>query len=325
LVSSTGKLKGIDPGKPKVSKYGRKMYHINYNPLSTKELRQLDLLENRAILKKCGSLNSELAKKYKKSFSKFYSNLISQQFNNIIFDYDDTLYENNGNIIVNNKIFSKIAEILDAGIDIKFATGRGKSIRLELQKKIEKKYWDKIYIGYYNGGEIAMLSDDESPNINKKALDSLSRLFEELTSFSGNKEIELRPKQLTMILNTVNSIKSMNAIIEICKKYPDLKIFQSGHSLDIVPVSSSKLNVLNISSRNSISLCIGDSGQSSGNDYELLSHKYSLSVNKVSSSLATCWNFAPTALKNTPATLYYLENMVLSNGCFNFSLNRENF
>jgi hydroxymethylpyrimidine pyrophosphatase-like HAD family hydrolase len=325
LVSSTGKLEGIDPGKPKVSEYGRKMYHINYSPLSTKEFRQLDLIENRAILKKFGSLNSELAKKYKKSFFEFYNNLTSQRFNNIIFDYDDTLYEKDGNIDVDNKIFSKIDEMLDAGIGIKFATGRGKSIRLELQKKIEKKHWDKIYIGYYNGGEIAALSDDKSPNTNKNVLGSLSCLSKELTSFFQNKEMELRPKQLTIMLNTVNDIKNMNVIIEICKKYPDLKVFQSGHSMDIIPVGSSKLNVLNTSAKNSIALCIGDSGQSSGNDYELLSHKYSLSVNKVSSALDTCWNFAPTALKNTSATLYYLENMVLSNGCFNFSQNMENF
>ena len=56
-------------------------------------------------------------------------------------------------------------------------------------------------------------------------------------------------------------------------------------------------------------LCIGDKGIWPGNDFELLSTTYSLSVNEVSIMPESCWNIAKVGSKNIKATLEYLNNL----------------
>ncbi|MBO7539395.1 MAG: haloacid dehalogenase-like hydrolase, partial [Prevotella sp.] len=56
-------------------------------------------------------------------------------------------------------------------------------------------------------------------------------------------------------------------------------------------------------------LCIGDYGTVEGNDYEMLTSKFSLSVDRVSKNAKSCWNIAPSGMKGLDATLYYLSRM----------------
>ena len=56
-------------------------------------------------------------------------------------------------------------------------------------------------------------------------------------------------------------------------------------------------------------LCIGDKGEWPGNDFELLSSRYSLSVDEVSSDPDTCWNIASLGIKNSDATYEYLRRL----------------
>ena len=62
------------------------------------------------------------------------------------------------------------------------------------------------------------------------------------------------------------------------------------------------------------SLCIGDYGSVEGNDYELLTSKYSLSVDRVSRNAESCWNIAPPGIYGLDATLYYLSHLTVTDG-----------
>ena len=311
LVNKAGKLFGIDPGKPSVPDFGKKMYHISYTPPNALTVKKNNQLSTRATLRKCTFLNSDLFEFYRSSFNKFMLDVQTIKFKELIFDYDATLVEKESNLLTEQSIFEYVDKLLASNITIKVATGRGKSVRHELQDKVQKQYWDNVIIGYYNGGIISNLNDNTSPNPDIDVNDALREIALKLQKTFSEADIELRPRQLTIMLDSYEKIIHQDYIMELSRKY-NVKAFLSGHSIDIVPLESSKLNLI----QNENCLCIGDSGQYQGNDYELLSHKYSLSVNRVSSAADSCWNFAPLELCDTKATLYYLKQLQINDGSF---------
>mgnify|MGYP003502064820 CR=1 FL=1 len=73
----------------------------------------------------------------------------------------------------------------------------------------------------------------------------------------------------------------------------------------------SKLNVIE---NPDTTLCIGDYDSVEGNDYELLTSRASLSVDKVSKNADSCWNIAPSGVYGLDATLYYLSRLTVKDG-----------
>ena len=69
-----------------------------------------------------------------------------------------------------------------------------------------------------------------------------------------------------------------------------------------------------------LSLCIGDKGEYPGNDYELLSTQFSLSVNEVSYDPDTCWNLSKIGFQDVNATINYLIKCKIINKQFRFKL-----
>jgi len=70
-------------------------------------------------------------------------------------------------------------------------------------------------------------------------------------------------------------------------------------------------------------LCIGDKGRWPGNDFALLSTRYSLSVDSVSYSPTCCWNLAPVGIRGTQATEYYLSKIKKATGQITLELNHK--
>lgn len=91
------------------------------------------------------------------------------------------------------------------------------------------------------------------------------------------------------------------------------RILESSHSLDIVPANVSKRALVSAAeglagnlNTPKCALCIGDRGEWPGNDYELLSSPYSLSVDYVSPDPNSCWNISPAGHRGVQATLDYI-------------------
>ena len=66
-------------------------------------------------------------------------------------------------------------------------------------------------------------------------------------------------------------------------------------------------------------LCIGDRGRFPGNDYELLSHTFALSVDEVSANASSGWNLAPPGCRGVAATLFYLAHIKLQADTFSLA------
>ena len=309
LTSSAGEIKNCDPGKPKVPEFGRKIYHTSYSLLKNSAVLKLNKVDKRAAYRKSADvrLGSDGLDFYIKKFGIFYKKLLCSEFHGIVFDYDDTLKNRKPNVEVESEIFKLINKFLSHNIVVYIATGRGKSVRKELQEKISPEFWDDLKIAYYNGGHISPLSDMDSPNILDESDKSLVSLYNELVLILDKDiEIELRPKQMTISIDKQHSRHYIDLIKEISMGHADLKMLESGHSIDIIPKDSSKRKIIEINEENKLFLCFGDSGQYTGNDFELLNSEFGISVNRVSKSFETCWNFAPMGLENSSALLYYL-------------------
>ena len=294
IVQFFGNVRKIDPGRPGVATFGRKIYHLSI-PKSISS--DLSILEQLALRKKFGKNN------FKKSeidaLRKFKKNLSDQKFGAVIFDYDGTLCDvKNRYEHPSKEIGELLTKLLENDIVVGIATGRGKSVRQSLQKIIPKEFWSKVYVGYYNCADISSLGDDSHPNTEAKTDDNLTFTLEFLKKYSilpKDVKITPRPNQLTLESELVNARDIVESIEKIDKSILDkIRIVESSHSVDLLSVSVSKMNLFekirkDISSQYEI-LCIGDRGKWPGNDFELLDTTYSLSVDEVSLLNNSCWN-----------------------------------
>lgn len=329
LIAIAGELNGIDPGRPKVPDYGRKLYHLSANPCRKREhQRRKKTVIEVAVQRKITDGACANQHLYNHAAEKYLQKLREKQFQGLVFDYDGTLHiKGNATRDIECEIFKYLNDLLEAGIRIGVATGRGKSVRKELQEKIGKKHWDKFAIAYYNGGCVAALADDLQPNTGIKVNESLWKLKTAIDGLPINSQalIDLRPTQLTIAGNDAKDIKFYT---DFCKEklfeISGLKMVVSSHSVDVIPENVTKSNIMQFfGANNDISkeyLFIGDSGQIGGNDFEMLKEEYSLSVDQVSKSLDTCWNFAPAGKRNLLATRYYLECISLTKDAPTFNV-----
>lgn len=328
FVNDLGEARGIDPGKPGVPGYGRLLYNLNYYKLTNRILpveKTLDV----AVLRKLGIAGREnvpLWMYYSESCQRFVRQLNRGRFTTVAFDYDGTLSASDRKSRFTNGLCDEIRDalmpLLENGVQIVVATGRGKSVGESFQESIDQKYWLQIKVGYYNGACLLTLGDeDELKKWKKQHFDSeLKELEEELklrlpAGYVGYKfeerilqlsiEGEMTQAESQLVYDTCREI-----ILD--KQMKGIRVWRSSHSMDIVAYREvSKLRVIEDPEH---TLCIGDYGTVEGNDYEMLTSKYSLSVDRVSKNTESCWNIAPSGMKGLDATLYYISRMKANEG-----------
>lgn len=309
IVGEAALIRNFDPGKPHIEDFGKKLYHLNYDigKRSCMVNRRKDIIEMaayRKVMKHQGIGETE----YQRCGRIYWDNLLSRRYKGIIFDYDGTIHDKYVTSKTEERIFTKLNVLLENGIIIAIATGRGKSVRTGLQKKIERKHWEKVLIAYYNGGVIGRLDDDTKPN---KQDVTMPKGFNEIISKLSFNGIEENPYQLTLLKDELGMTSvEFELLKEQILVVKDVKVMETNHSIDIIPVNSSKRNIF--TECNFVEeefLAIGDSGDFGGNDYELLCGGTGLSVDYVSNALNSCWNYALPGLRNLEATEYYL-NMI---------------
>ena len=300
LIAVLGRKEGIDPGNPRVPEFGRKIYNIRYlsNPLKVPGINKQMAA---AIIRKIKApsfhdIQSAELEFWMNAFNNYTSNLKRVKYNGIILDYDGTLCDTAKRFTGPcQEIICELLRILTFGVIVGVATGRGQSVRNDLKRLIPREYWNKVLIGYYNASDIAFLGDDRHPKKDEEFHSTLSTLREYLDrdDFKKIATYELRPSQITIIPNKLYLWKrTIDYVNELVYHYKDIQVFQSSHTLNIIPMDVSKLclvneclKICNQGDTSSSVLCIGDRGEWPGNDFELLSTPYSLSVDTVSNSI----------------------------------------
>ncbi|MGA2161109.1 MAG: HAD hydrolase family protein [Methanoregula sp.] len=344
FVQILGKFSKINPGMPRIPVFGRKIYHLKSHLYVWEKQfpRNINPIMASAILRKTYfSLTNEIFNDgfWKKAYNDYIQKIESVSYGSLVLDYDGTLCDNNERSVGPcEEIISLLETFLKNDILIGIATGRGKSIRTDLQNAINKKYWRKILIGYYNGSDIGFLDEEAHPETSEVESQELSLFYEKI---NGNNrlqqmasikkqshQITIEPKKF-LYLKSIEKIlvHEVNSIVQF-----QLRLFKSSHSFDVVDNFASKRNLVyqcqkQIENKNISKnvLCIGDKGKWPGNDFELLLSDYTLSVDSVSPDPLSCWNLSPPGQRGVQATMTYLSPTIFTKGKgFNILLNNKN-
>lgn len=326
LVETLGGLKGVDPGEPEVSDFGRSFYMVNAFPeaSSKSEIACSEV----AISRKFGALNqisAEHKEELENEYKSFKNGLLSADFSHLILDYDATLCSSDTRYQgMTEKIYTLLIKLLEQNVHLGIATGRGKSVLKNFKDVIPEHLWTRISVGLYNGSVILGL--DETYSKEKQPQNPLILQFN--NELMRNKFIrmvlqsDLGPSQL--VLSAIDKTacelawRVVNELLAT-PKFTGLKAVRSTHSWDVVNISTSKVNLVeHMREKGAYPLCIGDRGLWPGNDFELLRTPYSLGVDEVSPLSEYCWNIAPLGMKNIAATIFYLNQLEVANGYFKF-------
>lgn len=328
FINDLGEARSIDPGKPGVPEYGRILYNLNYFKLTNRILPEEKTLDV-AVLRKLGVAgreNTMLWGYYSEACLRFVRQLNRGKFTTIVFDYDGTLSASDRKSRFTNELCDKIKDalmpLLENGVQIVVATGRGKSVGESFQKSINQKYWPQIKVGYYNAACLLALGEEDKLEAWKnQPIDiELTALKEELKLRLPKGCVDYKFEERNLQLSIVGEMTQTESqlVYETCreiiwdKQMKGIRIWRSSHSMDIVVYrEASKLQVIKDPE---CTLCIGDYGILEGNDYEMLTSKYSLSVDQVSKNAESCWNIAPPGIKGIDATLFYLSRMKANEG-----------
>lgn len=335
FVNELGKARGIDPGRPGVPPFGRTLYNLNYFKLTNSILPE-EKTVNVAVRRKIGCSgmeNAALKGYYAAAYKRFVQRLNRGKFTTIAFDYDGTLsakdlksrYDNG----LRNEIKNALLYLLEKGIKIVIATGRGQSVGKSFINTFEQKYWPQIKVGYYNGAcPLTLGEEDKLEEWKKQGLDEeLRALQEELKRRLPERCIDYKFEERRLQLSIEGKMTSAESqmVYDTCREIiwdrqlNAIRVWRSSHSMDIVVYHDvSKLRVIDDSAR---TLCIGDYGTVEGNDYEFLTTSYSLSVDKVSRNADSCWNLAPSGVYGLDATLYYLSRLTVNDGIIKCKFN----
>lgn len=320
------KAHGVDPGKPKVALFGRKLYHLHAIPKSPLNGVAVQEFEATAIERKSGftipTLHArEQLKEWRTHFRSFTKKLAGTSFRAVIFDYDGTLCGSGERFSgLRKEVIVGLVSLLEAGVIVGIATGRGRSVKDVLRSQIRRRALHKlVVIGYHNASEIGWLDDDNVPPVVSPLHESLSLINAALATsafVSQNARLEAKGSQITLEAKSSLVIEDLwEHVSDIvpCHAPGGVQLVRSTHSIDVLASGVSKRSLLTVLTdrlreghRDVAVLCIGDRGRWPGNDYELLRHPFSLSVDQVSLDPSTCWNLAPPSSRYVDACLGYL-------------------
>jgi hypothetical protein len=329
LTAAVGRVRGIDPGRPGVPSFGSKLYGLRAPPPKAVSAAE------RAIARKRNASAGAEAAAYDSVFwtrahESFVARLKQSEFGGIIVDYDGTLCDASRRFTRPSDLVAKeLTRFLTGGLLLGIATGRGISVQMALRAALPKKLWSQVWIGYYNAGHIARLSEplDDSVKLPCEALLPVVSLLmsDELLVTLAN--VTPRRPQITVEAKKKFDAEAVLAIVQqrlALSADPHVRLVRSSHSLDILAPGVSKLALLQrmeaeLPSAKRI-LCVGDRGQFPGNDFALLATPYSLSADEVSADATSCWNLAPPGSRGPSATLRYMKALVRRKSAWRFDI-----
>jgi hydroxymethylpyrimidine pyrophosphatase-like HAD family hydrolase/fructoselysine-6-P-deglycase FrlB-like protein len=325
LVANFGDARLIDPGRPGVPEFGRRIYHLNAFRRPNSDLRSTAVSRKR----KSGSRNDiEYLQALEVAFSATCEKLRKAKFHGLILDYDGTICDHGDRFGAIPRLTAEaIGRIVESGFLLGIATGRGKSVRKTLQAAIDKNAWSRVHVGYYNGGVVAELGDDTQPDLTSSIAPELQAAGDALKTICGSQlDLSIRPQQITVeprITMEVAELWTRVAQRLEESEVRGVKVVASTRSVDVIPQGTSKLALVRALEKTrpgSTFLCVGDRPCWPGNDAQLLSQPFSLSVDEVDGGPLSAWNLAPAGILGAAALRFYLSLLLIRGEHFSIRL-----
>jgi hydroxymethylpyrimidine pyrophosphatase-like HAD family hydrolase/fructoselysine-6-P-deglycase FrlB-like protein len=333
MVGAAGEHHRVDPGRPHVTAFGRRIYGLHWLPTSSGDEVSPQII---AIARKLRCEVQHIMDRKDLSFwldayRRFIENLEQTSFGGIICDYDGTLCDERDRFSgLRPDITRIITQLLSAGILIGIATGRGKSVREDFRKVLPKELWGNVRIAYYNGADVATLSDDAHPILLSEPCETLKGVADVVQKDPFISQLaNSEPRQAQVSVQPKSSVagEMLSRILQQLAHLHGVNVLRSSHSIDLVRSDISKRSLLvhlaGLVRKDCRILLIGDKGQWPGNDFDLLAAPYSLSVDEVSVDPDTCWNLARPGHRGVQAAIDYLNALQVSEGTFRVDVARK--
>ena len=334
LVGLLADCSAQDPGRPDVPQFGRDLYYADL----TKLVEKPGGPSEGGVSEKFETIGARwpyVANRapMQRARDAYRESVEAQVFRAIVFDYDGTLCRSQKrNLPPSEDIADKLCELTAAGVRLGIVSGRGGSMRDELRKAIPKAEWAKIRLGLYNGGLLTSLdADDRAPEKTSEFLSHVVRIVRGL--WSAGMPVEhlspTPPYQISIRFHEGVDTEAMWFVVADALRQAGLDlagIVRSRHSVDVLAPAISKTRVLAqlIQEYDVLPqelLTIGDQGAWPGNDFALLEHRCSLSVDFSSRRLDRGWKLAPPHKRGVDAAKWYLDRIVLgTSGTFTLRL-----
>jgi hypothetical protein len=328
LAGALAASQGVNAARPGAAPFGRRLYHLGLQKL-------LPPVEDGPVERKLVALAAGLSTGatrdlYVDALSSWIKQLGAERFGGLVLDYDGTVCATTRRTdLPTPAMRSAILRLLDADVLVGFATGRGKSLHQDLRQWVPKRHWPRVITGLYNGGANVSLEDDlpdfsEPSSLMRRAEGRLGEL-----PFADALTVEARTAQITVTIrpNAYAQIGRLSDLIaDAMSRSPaiSVKVMTSGHSVDVVPRSTTKQAVVGRVSRATdlAVLAIGDQGDVGGNDFELLAgDAWTLTVDRCSADPTRCWYLDRRGRTGPELLIAYLDAMTVDEGQFALAWN----
>ncbi|MBL8932848.1 MAG: HAD family phosphatase [Kineosporiaceae bacterium] len=300
----------VNPGRPSVLPAGRRLYHLRTRPTLNSSDSVRHILERK--MRAAGDLFTDSAARTRwvDALSEWHDTAAHREIRGVVLDYDGTCCESSARFDPPaDQLKEQVERLLEAGLRIAFASGRGPSLLQSLRQWIPSRHWPQVIVGMYNGAAIHPLSDDVHRQTDpegdlKGAVEILSDLRDD------SWVVDVRRHQITVTASDAAPGRLLALFQCALAREPALqvRVVASGHSVDILLRDVSKQRVAEaLGCGRGNTLTIGDRGDLGGNDLELLAYgPLSVSVDKVSPDPMRCWNLGAPGQDPSDLTRHYL-------------------
>ena len=315
LVSSTmqlaglaAKLRGYDPGRPRVAEFGRRLYRAG-STRRTNRVEPAPIARKRAALHLAQNADQD---GLKTALRDFVHKIERTTFHSLAVDYDGTLCRRDRRFEPpDQEIQVELNRLLHDGILLGIASGRGGSMYDHLRTTISKKHWEQVTVGLYNGAKVINLTD-QLPETQEQIPPPLAAAYQRLEPLRAvlGFDMTIRPHQITLQPTTTLEPHELRTVAhEHLAQTDGISLIASSHSVDVVLAGTSKATVVDalVAQQPGVTLRIGDQGSAGGNDFDLLNSGLSLSVDRISSNLETCWHLGAAGHSGVGLTAQYLQ------------------
>ena len=154
LIAALARQVNRDPAKPTVQQFGRDLYYAAVNTL----VERPSAPNNAGLQSKADVLGAHWPAKpqrivISRALEVAREELARQEFRAIVFDYDGTLCPSQlRDAPPPAPIVAHLQKLIENGIVVGLASGRGGSMQEHLKTVIPERLWGSIHLGLYNGG-----------------------------------------------------------------------------------------------------------------------------------------------------------------------------
>jgi hypothetical protein len=309
LAGAEGSRVGLDVARPRVPAFGRTLYRL---PISRRILPQNAGPVQRKLLALGAGESSQARDTYTAAAAAWSEELRARRFRALVLDYDGTVCWTARRFKLPDELIrAELMGLLDDGLHVGFASGRGRSLHRDLREWVPDKHWPQVLVGLYNGAVHSRL-DAGLPDL-RAPTEWSSATAAALSDWplADMIEIEERGAQVSVapLAPFEHGQLAKLAADQLARTGVAAQVLASAHSVDIVAPETRKESVTESIEQTSEgeALAIGDQGQLGGNDHGLLAHGIStLTVDRCSADPTRCWYAGSGAHTGPDQLLRYL-------------------